>query len=261
MDVDGLRIHYVDAGQGPAVVLIHGSPVSSYSFRRQIEALMGSFRVVAPDLPGFGQSSSPAEGIAFKGQAEILRRFLDGLDLGQIRLVVHDWGGPIGLGCVAARPEQVSRLVLINTTFLPDFRPPTYWRAFIAPRLGDLLLVRLNLFGIGLPLLLRAARTPEIRRVYARPFRKIGTRRTVLALERLEGYRPLMEGVMERLPEIQVPTLILWGHPDPYFQPTELERLKALFRDGAVREIPGAGHFPQEDAPETVTEELMRFLR
>jgi len=261
MDVDGCRIHYVDAGQGPTVVFIHGSPVSSYSFRHQIEALKARFRVVAPDLPGFGRSSSPKEGVAFKGQSEILRRFLDGLDPGQIRLVLHDWGGPIGLGCACARLEQVTQLVLINTTCLPDFRPPPYWRAFIAPRLGDLLLVRLNLFGIGLPLLLSAARSPEVRRVYAQPFRNIGTRRTVLALERLEGYRILMESVMGRLPDLQVPTLVLWGHPDPYFRPTELERLKASFKDVAVQEIPEAGHFPQEDAPEAVTEALMRFLR
>ena len=255
------NIHYIDEGKGPVVVLLHGSPVSSFSFRHQISALQTRFRVIAPDLLGFGRSSAPIKGAGFRLQANVLRRFLDSLNLNSIRLVVHDWGGPIGLGCIAMKPEQLSQLVLVNTTFLPDFHPPPYWRIFIAPLLGDFIIVRLNFFYHGLPILLQAARNPIIRSIYAQPFKQISTRRTVLTLERLKGYRPLMESVVKQLSKLQVPTLILWGHPDPYFRATELERLKSFFNKVTVKKIPGAGHFPQEDAPEIITKELIDFIK
>jgi haloalkane dehalogenase len=260
LEVGGHRIHLVDAGEGPTVLMVHGSPVSSFTFRRQIDLLRRRFRVVAPDLLGFGFSSAPDGGAGFRPQAEALRGVMDKLGLDDVRLVIHDWGGPIGLACMAERPEQLRQIVLINTSILPDFRPPPYWRAFIAPHLGEFLLVRLNVFAHGLPLLLAAARRPEIRRVYARSFERVAARRTVLALERLEGFRELMERVCTRLDAMRVPTLFLWGHPDPYFRKSELDRMRGLFQGSELHRIPGGGHFPQEDAPGPITEALSRFL-
>ena len=105
--LNGYRTHYVDVGDGPPVVLVHGSPLSSYSFRHQIAALSHRFRVIAPDLLGFGQSQVPEEGASFLLQSENLRALLDKLDLDPFRLLVHDWGGPVGLGAVADRAERV----------------------------------------------------------------------------------------------------------------------------------------------------------
>jgi len=261
MEIGAHRIHYVDVGEGPVVVLLHGSSISSFSFRHQIAALQNRFRVIAPDLLGYGRSSAPIKGAGFILQANVLRRFLDSLNLSSIRLLVHDWGGPIGLGCAAMKPEQISQLILVNTTFLPDFHPPPYWRLFIAPLLGDFIIVRLNFFCHGLPFLLQAARNPIVRAVYAQPFKQISTRRTIIALERLTGFKPLMESVVKQLSKLQVPTLILWGKPDPYFRSRELERLKSFFKNVTVKVIPGAGHFPQENAPEIMTKELIDFIK
>jgi haloalkane dehalogenase len=259
--IGGWRVHYVDTGTGPPVVMVHGSPVSSFAFRRQIPALAPRFRVIAPDLLGFGRSEGPADGASFPQQAGMLCALLDHLALGPFRLVVHDWGGPIGLGCAVRRLDDLQQLVLINTTLLADFRPPRYWKPFTLGGLGDLLLVRANLFSRGLPFLLRSARSPQVRQAYAEPLKARGLRRTILALERLEGFAGLMEEVAAELPRLaQLPALIIWGHPDPYFRPRELERLKAMFPAATVREIPGGGHFPQEDAPEGVTEALLDFL-
>jgi len=182
--------------------------------------------------------------------------------LGPFRLIGHDWGGPIGLGCAARRLQEVRQLVLINTTVLADFKPPPYWKPFTARGIGELLLVRMNLFGRGLPLLMRSARSWEVRQVYARSLSAHAPRRTILALERLESYRELMTKVEAALPRLaQIPTLIIWGQPDAYFRAHELQRLKALFPRAVVREIPGGGHFPQEDAPEAVTAALLDFLK
>jgi haloalkane dehalogenase len=258
--VNGIRLHYVDVGVGPPVVLVHGSPLSSFAFRHQIAALSSRFRVIAPDLPGFGQSEAITEGPVFARQAEVLRALLRHLELGPIRLLGHDWGGPTGMGAVVDQLDRVKQLVLVNTTLRSDFRPPFYWKQFTTSRVGDFLLVRLNVFGWGLPSMMRAARSAEIRAHYLNHLKMEATRKTVLSLERLEGFAPLMERVEAALSDVAIPTLILWGHPDAYFSKNELEWLTVTFPDAEVREIPGGGHFPMEDASESVTEELLRFL-
>ncbi len=261
VEIDGMNVHVIDVGHGPPVVLVHGSPTSSLVFRHQIEALAPEFRVVAPDLPGFGQSSAPAGGASFSQQASVLGALLDRLRLEPYALLGHDWGGPVAMACAARRPEQVSRLILANTTIVADFRPPWYWAPIVAPIIGELLVLHLNLFGRGLPLMMRAARDKSLRRRYLDPTRRAGTRRTMLSLERLTGYRALMEQVERALPKMRVPTLVLWGEPDYYFRPAELERLHRLLPQAAVEKIPEAGHFLQEDAAEAVTNALLRFLR
>jgi haloalkane dehalogenase len=261
VQIGSWRVHYVDTGTGPPVVMVHGSPVSSFAFRQQIAALSPRFRVVVPDLLGFGLSEGPEEGASFQQQADMLCMLLDHLSLGPYRLIGHDWGGPIGLGCAAKRPERVDQLVLINTTILADFKPPRYWKPFTVRGVGELLLVRINVFSRGLPFLMRSARSPEVRQIYSQPLKTRGLRRTVLALERLEGYDDLMKQVEAALPRLsQIPTLIIWGQPDVYFRPHELQCLKDVFPAAVVREIPDGGHFPQEDAPEAVTAALLDFL-
>jgi pimeloyl-ACP methyl ester carboxylesterase len=136
----GYRMHYVDVGEGPPVVLVHGSPLSSYAFRHQIAALSPRFRVIAPDLLGFGRSEAPKGGASFLQQSQVLRALFDHLDLDSFRLLVHDWGGPIGVSAVADRLERVRQLVLLNTTLRKSFRPPWYWKPFTAAGTGDLLL-------------------------------------------------------------------------------------------------------------------------
>jgi haloalkane dehalogenase len=260
VEIDGRNVHFVDAGAGFPLVLVHGSPTSSFLFRHQIAALLGKFRIIAPDLPGFGRSDAPPGGAGLEQQASVLRGLLDHLGLGQYALVGHDWGGPIGMAAAIRKPDEVRRLVLVNTTLRPDWRPPWYWRGYTAPLLGDLLLVGLNAFGRGLPTMMRAARDRSVHARYLDPSRRIDSRRTFIALERLSGYRPLMEKVVEALPGMKVPTLILWGLPDAYFRSPEEERLHALLPHAKLQPLPEAGHFPQEDAPEAVTQALLDFF-
>lgn len=261
VEIEGFSIHLVDAGDGFPVVLVHGSPTSSILFRHQMAALSKRFRVIAPDLLGFGRSAVPPGGTAFRQQASVLRALLDHLGLERYALLGHDWGGPIGMSCASRRPKQLSQLILVNTSIRPDLDPPWYWKPLVAPVLGELLVVGLNLIGRGLPLAMRAARDKSLHRRYLDPMLRADTRRTVLSLERLTGYNALMLELQETLPSMRVPTLILWGLPDPYFRPPEMERLRSLFPDAEVRPIARCGHFPQEDAPEVVTDALLGFLR
>jgi pimeloyl-ACP methyl ester carboxylesterase len=164
------------------------------------------------------------------------------------------------MGALVDQLDRVKQLVLVNTTLRSDFRPPFYWKLFTASRLGDLLLARLNVFGWGLPLMMRAARSAEIRTHYMRHLTVKATRKTVLSLERLEGFAPLMKEVEAALSSGNIATLILWGYPDAYFSKNELKWLKRTLPHAEVHEIPGGGHFPMEDSPESVIDELLRFF-
>ncbi len=264
LEVDGHRIHFVDAGEGPAVLMVHGSPLYSFCFREQISLLSSRFRVIVPDLPGFGLSSAPQPTAGFVTQARVLRGFIDALDaqreLGPLRLVLHDWGGPIGMACAIEKPEQVSQLVLVNTSIHPGFKAPAYWWPFALPGIGELLFVRLNMFAHGLGLLLKAARSPALHKVYAEPFNRVETRRAVLELERLDGFRQLMEKVTGSLARLDAAVLLLWGFPDAYFRTHELDRMLELFPAARLQTLDGGGHFPQEDAADAFSAALLEFL-
>jgi len=253
------RIHYVDEGEGFPLVLVHGSPTTSALWRHQIPTLSKRFRVIAPDVLGFGESVAPNVGVSFAEQANALRALLDYLRIDRYSLVGHDWGGPVGTACAAQRPEQVHQWVLVNTTLRPTYRPPWYWKPFTAPFTGSLLLVRANLWGRNLQQMMKAASDQEIAAHYLAASQHIGNRRTFLRLERLEGYRALMQEVVDALPSMPKDALILWGTHDAYFRNEHLE-LRVLLDDSRLVMLEGGGHFPQEDAPDAVTRELNAFL-
>ncbi len=258
--VDGGEMFVIDAGEGPAVVLVHGSPVSSLEYRALIGSLKDRFRVVAPDLLTYGRSTGPADGANFTQQVRALRSLLDALDLGRFHLVGHDWGGPIAMGAAAQRPEQVARIVLMNTSIRADFRPPLAWQPVIAPIVGETAIVHANLMSHGLPLLLRAMWTDgELRRRHHAPLEKECTRRTALRLERREGYEAVCEQIAGALPAMDGPSLILWGTPEPYFR-GEHRHLEASLPGARLIELAGAGHFVPEDASAAACGHIGEFL-
>ena len=258
--VDGGEMFTTDVGDGPAVVLVHGSPVSSLEFRAVIGRLRPRFRVVAPDLLSFGQSTGPAKGAGFTQQARALRGLFDALSLDRFDFVGHDWGGPIGLGAAAEAPGQVDRIVLLNTSILPDFEPPLAWRPIIAPLIGELTLVGANLMSHTLPLMLEAVRHDrELHQRYLEPMAHAATRRTMLKLERRDGYEAVCQRIVRSLREMGGPRLLIWGTGDPYFR-REYRRLQAAIPDLRRITLPGAGHFASEDAPEAVSRHIDDFL-
>ena len=259
VEVGPHTLHIVDEGSGPPVVQVHGSPLSSFSFRHQIAGLAPHFRVIVPDMLGYGQSSKPEDGVTFVEQAEALRGLLDNLALDSFRLLVHDWGGPTGMAAVCDRLDHIAQLVLLNTTLRPDFAPPWYWRQFTSIT-GDLLLVKLNVFSRGLGSMMQAARQPDIGNYYREALDPMGTRRTMLRLERLEGYQPLMEDVEHALKGVDIPSLIVWGTPDQYFSQREMKYLQMVFPDADVVEVPDGGHFVMEDKPQALTNALLTFF-
>lgn len=269
-DLAAGRMHYVDAGAGPAVVLVHGTPVWSFLYRNLIKVLAKTHRCIAPDHLGFGLSDKPA-GWPYRPEdhARNLRELIDGLGLRDITLVVHDFGGPIGLSYAVERPENVARLVLFNTWMwsLRDNREVAQIGRLFGGGFGQFLYERLNFsprFLIGAAA--GETRLPRaIHRHYidAAPTPQARHAMWVFARE-LAGSSEWYDSLWARRERISShPALLLWGMADRGVRSGifDLERWQGLFAEARTVAYPGVGHFVQEEAAPQVAAEIGAFLQ
>jgi pimeloyl-ACP methyl ester carboxylesterase len=262
------RIHYVDEGSGPPVVLVHGTPTWSFLWRHPIRELSRTHRVVAPDHLGFGLSDKPREApYRPEDHASRLSALIDHLDLRDVALVVHDFGGPIGLAHAVESPDNVRALVLFNTWMWSKAGDANTVRAsrILGGGLGRFLYTRFNLSPrVLLPAVYadRQKLTPEIHRHYLWPFPDAASRTAPWVLAReLVGSSDWYESLWERRGRLAgKPALILWGEKDPAFGEADLDRWRLALPDAEVRTFPGAGHFLQEEEPEAAARAVAAFL-
>ena len=274
VDAHGVRLHYVDEGppEAPPLLFVHGNPTWSYLWRRPIAELASKgHRCIAFDHMGFGRSDKPAQLSAYSLQRHVdnALALTEALDLSEITLVAHDWGGPIGLGALLQRPDRLSRLVLMNTWAweLPSFLPP-FLREFRTEGLGEILALGGNLFVESIPGGMHRRDTDAVMmEAYRAPFPDYWSRAGTLAFQReiplteRDRSAPLMASIHERLPEVSVPVLLVWGMRDPVFQPVFLDQWRELFPDAEIVELADASHFLVEDSPDAVTDAIAGFLR
>ena len=132
VEQDGLRLHYLDEGDGPPVLLLHGEPTWSYLYRKMIPELTPAARAIAPDYFGFGRSDKPLrlEDYSYDGHVRSIERLADELDLRDATVVVQDWGGPVGLRLAVERPDRIGRLVIMNTGVGGGRPPSEEWLRF-----------------------------------------------------------------------------------------------------------------------------------
>ncbi len=259
IDVDGARLHYLDEGSGPTMLMLHGNPTSSFLYRHVIAGLRDRFRCVAVDYPGFGQSRAP-DGYDFTplAHSRVVERFVDALGLRELTLFVQDWGGPIGLGFAGRRPELVRRLVVGNTWAWPvngDLHFEYFSRLMGGP-IGRLMIRRYNAFvNLLIPAgVKRKKLSPDVMAAYRAPFPTPESRmptaifpREILASRQyLAQVEAGLAGLRDRS------TLIMWGTRDIAFRAKERERLERSFPNHRTVILEGAGHYIQEDAPEEI---------
>jgi haloalkane dehalogenase len=267
LDLDGLHMHYVDEGAGPPVLLLHGEPTSSFLWRTIIPPLVGAgYRAVAPDLIGFGHSDKPADigWYSYDRHVASIEQLVDGLGLHGMTLVVHDWGGPIGLRFAVEHEDLVDRLVILDTG-IGGGRPPSgAWLRFrdVVRRTGDAIdparLVEAGTAG-GL--------TDDARSAYAEPFPTPESKAGVLAFPELVPAEPdhpntaPMNRVRDALRSWTKPTLIVWGASDTALPPALADEFAQLIPGaGEPVVLEGAGHFLQEDRPDELVAAILRFL-
>ena len=264
------EMHYEDQGSGPVILFVHGTPTNSYEYRHLIAALSKNVRCIAPDHLGFGQSARP-QSFAYtpEAHAAVLKEFVETLDLRDVTLVVHDFGGPIGLPLALEPQSRVSQVVLMNTWAWPLDDDPKMARGakFIGGALGRFLYRYAN---ASLKLIMPSAYgdkkklTKEIHRRYLDVFRDRDARVLVLhALAKsLLGSRAHYQSLLDRLERLaNMPVLIVWGMKDSAFQPYQLERWQRLLPSAQVVRIEGAGHWPQEEEPARVVTAIEQFMK
>jgi haloalkane dehalogenase len=258
-------MHYVEEGAGDPVLLLHGEPTWGFLYRRMIPTLAGAGRVVVPDLFGFGRSDKPRDldDYSYDGHYASIERFALELDLRSLTLVVHDWGGPIGLRLAVEHPERVERLVILNTG-VGVGAPSEPWLRFreLVRSVGpDFTASRLVQVACVDPL------DDEAVRGYDAPFPVPEAKAGARAFPELVPTEPdhpsaaAMLQVRDALTRWEQPTLVLFSDSDRVFSPAHADRMAAHIPGALPAEIvTGAGHFLQEDRGEEIAERIARFL-
>lgn len=259
--IQGTRIRYIEAGQGPAIVLIHGLAASMFSWRHTIMPLaQAGYRVIAYDNRGFGFSDKPPRGYSNRDYVALLLSLLDSLSIDQAILVGHSMGGAIAAEAALARPDRVRALVLVDAAGL----------------------------GVRWPFMLRVARWPIVSALFERFRGRGATARILRALyadpSRVteqdidQYYAPVVEpgfarglrGVLEayrfdalrgRLDSIEAPTLVMWGSQDRVIPATVGRDMVAQLQVGALVQFSNAGHALPEELPAEFNRTLLAFLQ
>lgn len=256
VELGGNVVHYVDEGEGPVLLMLHGNPTWSFVYRQVIAELSGEFRCIALDYPGFGLSTAgPGYGFHPTDHARVVAEFVDHLDLTDVTLVAQDWGGPIGLTAALDRRNRFSGLVLGNTWAWPvngDLRFEIPSRLVGGP-IGRLLIQHFDFFvNVMIPAghrrrKLTAAELTHYRRPQATPERR--TPSAVLPNDIIAA-RPFLTDLERGLESLaDLAALLVWADADIAFRTKELHRWETLMNRHHTVVLPGAGHFLQSDAP------------
>lgn len=188
LEIDGHRMHYVDEGTGPVVVMLHGNPTWSFYYRHLISGLSDRFRVIAPDHIGCGLSEKPrVYPYTLATHIDNVDRLLEHLEVSDVTLAVHDWGGAIGFGWAMRRPQRVKRFVVFNTAAFLEGRTPLRIRLCGWPIVGEVLVRGFNAFArsaLHMASKVPGRMTPEIRRGYLMPYDSYGHRVAILRFVR-----------------------------------------------------------------------------
>ncbi len=264
VEVEGLRIAYVEAGAGDPILCLHGEPTWGYLYRRMIPTLAERGHVIVPDLVGFGRSDKPAlpNAYSYRSHTRWLRQFVEALDLQRVTLVCQDWGGLIGLRLLAQMPERFARLVAMNTG-IPDGSPPG--DTFLRWRRTSQRLRALDVPALIGQTVRRALSDAELA-AYAAPFPDPSYQTGALVFPRLVPTRPDHPGAYDNrqaiavLKSLDLPVLLPWADGDLVTGGWE-PSVRAIFRNVAPPlTIHDAGHFIQEDKGEEVAAAIVGWL-
>jgi haloalkane dehalogenase len=264
-EVDGLRLHYLDKGDGDPIVCFHGEPTWSYLYRKMIPPLAAAgHRVIAPDYAGFGRSDKPTDRswYTYDRHVELMTALLEQLAVEDATVVVQDWGGPIGLRWATENPDRAGRLVIMNTGLFTGQVNEAFmaWRNF-AERNPDLPVGFVIQGGTATDV------PQEVIDAYEAPWpsaeSKAGPAQfpLIVPIEETAPGAADMTAARERLGRWERPALVCFSDSDPIFTPKAGQRFVDLIpgaRDLVV--IEGAAHFLQEDKGEQIAGEINSFL-
>jgi len=268
--INGHAMSYLDEGQGPVVVMLHGNPTWSFYYRNLVLALRSEFRVIVPDHMGCGLSAKPQHyPYTLATHIDNLAALITHLKIDDLSLMVHDWGGAIGMGLACRHPEWIRGLVITNTAAFCSSRIP--WRIWLCrvPWLGALLVRGLN--GFARPAVTMAVAKkmlPEIAQGYLAPYDSWRNRVAVHSFVRDIPLRPdhvswpVLANIESSLPKLRFkPMLVLWGGKDFCFDDHFYAQWLKRFPEARRHYFAEAGHYLLEDAGDEIEPMVRDFFR
>ncbi len=271
--IDGIRLHYVDEGSGPPILLVHGQPTWSYLYRKMIRPLVAAgYRCIAPDLMGFGLSDKPTDESAYTlgRHVELVTGLVEKLQLAGVTIVGQDWGGPVGLRYAIDHQDNVRSLVILNTLVKITPVPLLFTFVFRNGGFSSFLVRRLDLFRKiifrrGWPF--RRPLEAGVMEQYKMPHPTAASRGGIAAFPKMipgndrhpnAAYISQIDSVLRNW---DVPVLVMFSDGDIAFKPTEGQRIAEMVPDGRFQVVRNAGHYLQEDAGEEIAQRMVTFLR
>ena len=272
-EADGVRLHYVDEGEGPPILMVHGQPTWSYLYRKMIPPLVeAGYRCVAPDLMGFGLSDKPTDESAYtlRRHVELVTGLVEKLELKGITTVGQDWGGPISLRYATDHKDNVSALVILNTLVSIVPVPLLFNLVFRSGGFSSFLIRRLDLFrkmSFGGGLMIKRPLDRRAKEQYRMPHPTAASRAGIAAFPKMipvgadhpnAGYVSEIESTLKQW---DVPVLVMFSDKDIAFKVEEGERIANMVPNGRFEAVRNAGHYLQEDAGEEIAQRMVTFLR
>lgn len=263
------NIHYVDQGFGDPVVMVHGNPTWSYYYRNLIKELSKTHRAIAMDNLGCGLSDKPQDyDYNLKNHIANFSKLIEKLDLKNITLIVHDWGGAIGMGMAVKYPEKIKKIVILNTAAFNSKDIPSRIALCKTPVIGDFIIRAFN--GFAYPATFMAVKkklSKEVKKAYLKPYNSYKNRVAVNSFVKDIPLTPkhktyaVMAEIENGLKNLKCPKLILWGEKDFCFNMKFFNRWVEIYPEAKTKTYPWAGHYVLEDAGKEVLSEVREFLR
>ncbi|MBL92062.1 MAG: alpha/beta hydrolase [Myxococcales bacterium] len=275
-EIAGFQYHYIDEGEGDPVLMVHGNPSWSYYYRHLVHQLKGTYRTVAVDHLGCGLSDKPnAKEYSFTLAQRVadLEAFVNHMNFDKpITLVLHDWGGMIGMALATRIPDKINKIVLLNTG---AFRNPKQmklpWQIALVRNtpLGPFLVQGFNAFALGATYtcVTKNPMSAEVRKAYVSPYNNWKNRLATLKFVQnipLQPHEPDYQFIVDveaKLPLLKdKPIMIGWGEKDFVFDGPFLQKWQEIYPHAQVHRFPEHGHYILEDAASDINPIIHRFL-
>lgn len=266
-DINGQKLHFIDEGKGETILFVHGTPSWSFDYRNVMKNLKENFRCVAIDHIGFGLSDKPEHyDYTTQNHSKTLEKFVIEKQLSNITLVVHDFGGPIGLNFAIQHPEKIKNLIILNSWLWSSENDADYIQ--LKKVLKSPLLPFLYRYLNFSPrfILPQSFGDKKLRRdllkQYTKPFADKTQRNGVLSFAKslLYDQKWFEELWNKRISISDKPTLFIWGMKDSLIKPHNLEKFQSGFTNFKTVQLETSGHFPQEEQPEKIINAIFHFL-